>query len=92
LIFLAEAILESAHRQRVAMRGDLWRAATGWEERTFLARWMVLPLSVAQEAHEAAHSNAQPNRRSFPAWLYLARGARYLKHKLFSTKPSTHQP
>jgi hypothetical protein len=78
-----EQLLHCARRQEAARYSDLLSAASTWQERLFLLRWMLLPLPTAEQRYQAA---------CLPLLLfYLRRGLRYLARQLFSTKTTKDQ-
>ena len=73
-----EQLLQSVRQQRAVSYGDLFTAATSWQGRAWLLRWMLLPLPPPDQATgwQLPH-------------FYLQRATRYLARKIISTKPSS---
>lgn len=74
-----EHLLQCARNQRAVGYGELWEAASSWQERAQVARWMLLPLPPPDQA-----TSWQAAR------FYWQRATRYLTRRINSTKPSTN--
>lgn len=80
-------LLQSARRQQAASYGDLFAAATNWQERAALLRWILFPPLPASQRQQASGWQSP----LFYLRFNLRRGARFLARRTVAAKPSKGQ-